>query len=91
VDQEQQNSLTFPHCDSKVLHRPGECRFCDARPDWQELRRVWGIAYTGHSEETTPGWDHDGNLVEKPKIPCPSEWDRPVERIHAWYGNVPTQ
>jgi len=37
-----------PHCDSRVLHAPGECEFCDQRPEWQALRQAWGIAFTGH-------------------------------------------
>lgn len=39
---------TFPHCDQRILHKPGECEFCDEHPDWQELRKAWGIAFTGH-------------------------------------------
>ncbi len=39
----------FPHCDSRVLHRRGECKYCDTHPDWQELRQAWGIAFTGHT------------------------------------------
>lgn len=39
---------TFPHCDQRVLHAPGECEFCDACPEWQALRKAWGIAFTGH-------------------------------------------
>lgn len=38
---------TFPHCDQRVLHAPGECEFCDACPEWQALRKAWGIAFTG--------------------------------------------
>jgi hypothetical protein len=38
----------FPHCDQRVLHAPGECEYCDQRPDWQALREAWGIAFTGH-------------------------------------------
>ena len=38
----------FPHCDTRVLHAPGECEFCDGQPVWQALRRAWGIAFTGH-------------------------------------------
>jgi hypothetical protein len=39
----------FPHCDSAVLHAPGECEYCDGRPEWQSLREAWGIAFTGHA------------------------------------------
>lgn len=38
----------FPHCDQRILHAPGECEFCDACPQWQQLRKAWGIAFTGH-------------------------------------------
>jgi hypothetical protein len=40
---------TFPHCDQRILHAPGECAYCDVHADWQELRRGWGIAFTGHA------------------------------------------
>ncbi len=36
----------FPHCDSRILHK-GDCQYCDAHPEWQELREAWGIAFTG--------------------------------------------
>ena len=71
----------FPHCDSKVLHAPEDnCKYCNAQPEWQELRKYWGIAFTGHSGEVGSNG--------KPLIPCPSEWDRPVETINKWGGNV---
>ncbi len=40
----------FPHCDQRVLHAPSDgCEFCNDRPEWQELRNAWGIAFTGHT------------------------------------------
>lgn len=39
----------FPHCDQRILHAKGECEFCDRHPDWQELRKAWGIAFTGYT------------------------------------------
>ncbi len=39
---------TFPHCDQRILHAPGECEYCDGHPEWQALRQSWGIAFTGH-------------------------------------------
>jgi hypothetical protein len=77
-----------PHCDAKILHAPGECQYCDDKPEWQELRQMWGIAFTGHSNETIPYPDRNGNTIEKSLIPCPSEWDRPVEIINKWGGNI---
>jgi hypothetical protein len=65
----------FPHCDSRVLHAPGECEFCDRHPDWQELRVVWGINFTGHYVPN--------------RQPCPAEQARPLNVINRWPGNVP--
>jgi len=66
----------MPHCDSKVLHAPGECDYCDLWPIWQEARRMWGIAFTGH----TP---RDGEIW------CPSELQRTLDNINEWPGNRP--
>lgn len=67
-----------PHCDQRVLHAPGECSYCDRKPDWQKVRQMWGIAFTGHE----PG---DGEIF------CPSELQRTVEVINRWPGNRPTR
>lgn len=40
--------MQFPHCDTRVLHAPRECPYCDELPEWQQLRIAWGIAFTGH-------------------------------------------
>jgi len=69
-----------PHCDQRVLHAPGECEYCDRHPDWQELRQLWGIAFTGHSNDTVT----DG----RPLLPCPAEKARGMESINSWGGNV---
>lgn len=68
-------SVQYPHCDSLVLHAPGDCQFCDKHPDWQLSRIKAGINFTG-------GKDPD-------KAPCPSEFYRPVETINKWPGNTP--
>lgn len=73
----------FPHCDSRVLHKPGECEFCDKHPDWQELREAWGIAFTGHSNEDTV------SPYGSKMLPCPAEFNRGMESINSWHGNVP--
>jgi hypothetical protein len=52
-----------PHCDQRILHQPGECWACDLYPDWQKLRELWGIDFSGRS---TPG-----------KLPCPADYHRP--------------
>ncbi len=72
---EKRSIPQFPHCDAKVLHAPNICEFCDRHPDWQELRILWGIAFTGE------------NLPDL--IPCPSERDRPLNNINRWPGNRP--
>ena len=69
--------VQFPHCDSSVLHAPGECEYCDRHKDWQILRHMWGINFTGHKDPT--------------KIPCPAERFRTTESIESWGGNVPVQ
>lgn len=65
-----------PHCDQRVLHAPKHCQYCDQYPDWQELRRLWGINFTG---ENVAG-----------KIRCPSEELRSLETINRWPGNQPS-
>jgi hypothetical protein len=66
---------TFPHCDHRLLHSPGNCTYCDAHPEWQALRIVLGINFTG---ETDPE-----------KLPCPGAMTRSAERAHQWGGNRP--
>jgi hypothetical protein len=72
--------ISFPHCDARVLHAPGVCQYCDARPDWQELWKFWGIAFTGQ----TPVAD---------QLPSPADAARPpgASNDHRqWAGNVAT-
>jgi hypothetical protein len=51
---------TIPHCDQRILHAPRECEFCDMHPEWQALRVLWGIAFTGYTPEGT-------------ELPCPAD------------------
>jgi hypothetical protein len=44
--------------------------------DWQDLRVVWNIAFTGHQPE----------LGQKP---CPSDEARNLAGAHVWAGNMP--
>lgn len=64
----------MPHCDSSILHPPGKCRYCDDYPDFQEMREIARINFTG---------EHDQD-----KAPCPSEYFRPDEVRDRWPGNV---
>ena len=72
--------LRPPHCDQAVLHAPGECRYCDELPEWQDLRRLWGIAYTGHAPQ-----------IANHEIACPSDIRRPGNIAAEWPGNRATQ
>lgn len=65
----------YPHCDSRILHTPGACQYCDRLPDWQELRTMWGINFTGEKV--------------KGRSKCPAEKARSLKTINRWYGNVP--
>jgi hypothetical protein len=69
-----------PHCDSAVLHAPGECEHCDKYPDWQEYRKVSRIAFTGHDPV-----DDSGLALAR----CPSEQRRSIVAINRWPGNRP--
>ncbi len=75
----------FPHCDARILHAPGECEYCDRHPEWQELRKTWMIAFTGHAPAT---YEHAGT-----QVPCPADFNRPpvASNDHRrWAGNVAT-
>lgn len=64
----------FPHCDALVLHEPQKCESCDRHPDWQQLRQMWGVNFTGV---------HDPS-----KAICPAERRRPLETLERWHGNI---
>lgn len=70
----------FPHCDTRVLHGPKDgCDYCNSYPDWQGLRTMWGIAFTGHK----PTDD---------QLPCPADAARPKgspSDHRQWAGNRP--
>lgn len=40
----------FPHADPKVLHAPGDCGYCDAKPIWQALRLAWNVPFQPKAE-----------------------------------------
>ena len=67
--------MTYPHCDALVLHAPGECDYCDDHGEWQQLRVMWKINFTGKRE--------DGFTI------CPSEARRDLATINEWAGNRP--
>ena len=68
-----------PHCDQRILHEPGSCWACDLYPDWQALRKKWGIAFTGHQPEVVRlGVDqHEIPVSVRRELPCPADYNRP--------------
>jgi hypothetical protein len=42
----------FPHCDSRVLHAPFTCKYCDLYPVLQRVRENNAIPFSG--EEGSP-------------------------------------
>lgn len=67
---------TFPHCDPRVLHKPGECTYCDKdASDLQKIRKLWNINFTGHFEEGL--------------LPCPADEARPNGDCEVWPNNRP--
>jgi hypothetical protein len=74
-------NAVLPHCDQSVLHAPGECRYCDERPEWQALRVIWGVSFTGHPVVADTGV----------KVMCPSDAARGIGGAHVWPGNTPKQ
>jgi hypothetical protein len=73
----REGEICGPHCDSRILHAPGECEVCDYFPTLQKAREVWGITFTGRP------------ISEKQPIECPAVQAREMENLSAWGGNVP--
>lgn len=70
----------YPHCDSNILHAPGECEYCDEYPSRQYKRILDNIAFTGHAR-VLGGY------------PCPADEARPQgagNDHRRWAGNKPT-
>ena len=74
----QMTTAWAPHCDSRVLHAPTECYYCDKYPEWQHYRIVAGISFTGQTPK-------DNNF----NTPCPSDQHRGQGGAHVWSGNTP--
>lgn len=62
-------TLSPPHPDRGILHAAGECWYCDKYPQWQALRGLWGIAFTGHDPDPD-------------QVPCPSDARRARAGAH---------
>lgn len=69
--------MQFPHCDARILHDPEDgCKYCNMYPEWQELRRGWCVAFTGHLPD--PNSD---------TVMCPADYARERSAYEAWKGN----
>jgi hypothetical protein len=58
----------------------GECEYCDAHPEWQELREAWGICFTGHQPQK-PEYEW------LKQLPCPADFNR-GDTHKRWGGNT---
>jgi hypothetical protein len=67
-----------PHCDQRILHEPGACWSCDLYPDWQKLRQLWGIAFTGHKPKTETLGEGGYSFTRK-ELPCPADFNQPPD------------
>lgn len=72
---------TFPHCDQRILHAPGQCEYCDLSPEMQEMRLAWGVCFTGFQPDYVNTW-----------VMCPADVARPTNSAsdhRQWPGNTP--
>jgi hypothetical protein len=70
---------TIPHCDSRILHHPDDCAYCD-RPEWTKARETIGVEFTGRP--TRLGF-----------VSCEADASRPSGATNdhrRWAGNKPT-
>jgi hypothetical protein len=85
--------LAKAHCDSRVLHAPGVCEFCDAYPEAQVYRIEHRICFTGWSGiDMVTGFDLDDRDALG-WLPCPADKARPPgspSDHRRWGGNKPT-
>jgi ribosomal protein L32 len=73
-NEEFQKQYPYPHCDSRVLHAPGDCEYCDHYPNRQQERVAQKVNFTN-------GRDPD-------KAPCPADAARGAT-VNQWHGNAP--
>lgn len=73
---EEQLILVPAHCDSRVLHGPGHCEYCDKYPEAQQQRLRLSVAFT----------DEPDNWVT---FPDPATDARGTESLYGWGGNQP--
>jgi hypothetical protein len=73
-----EHPIPAPHCDPRVLHAPGVCRYCDDEKHdrWRKYRKTNKILFTG--ELPRDGWSQ-----------CPAEAARGLDVLNRWPGNEP--
>ena len=74
-DEFLENGGAFPHCDAMVLHKPGNCQYCDMYPMKQLDRMESNTNFSDENDST--------------KLPCPSTYARSAEVRDKWIGNTP--
>ena len=55
-----ENEYPYPHCNSEVLHAPGDCFYCDLYPSRQAQRQASNTPFTPMEAN---GWS--GNVAVK--------------------------
>jgi len=78
---------SYPHCDPRVLHAPGECEYCDHYPEWQQERVENKVLFTNdpRNAELVDAFLKVGRL-EGEFVPCPGMLAR-GDAIKIWGGN----
>lgn len=83
-------NVTYPHCDWRVLHAPGECTICDeyAAP-WQQERIAANVLFTSDPRNAAL-IDHYllTGKIEGDLRPCPAQLARGAS-CQYWGGNTP--
>jgi hypothetical protein len=68
------------HCDARIIHKPGECKYCDQYGTKQQDNRIkYRVCFTNH----TPESETSGYYIH----PCPAMFAR-GETVNSWHGNV---
>ena len=80
-------NVSYPHCDPRVLHGPGECEYCDLHSDWQAERAENKVLFTDDPRNAVliNAFLASGRLVGE-FIPCPGMLAR-GDAIKIWGGN----
>lgn len=72
------NGASFPHCDPRILHTPGNCTICDGFVCSQEARIAMKVAFT----DTPPRV-----VLAQKLMPCPAITARGPDSVNHWPGN----